>query len=60
MQVETSTSSLNASVDWDDVAGASHFLVRWRMAGLGNTLNAGVEVQSSDASITVDNYGGAG
>ena len=44
------------SVDWGDVAGASHYRVRWRVAGPGNTLNAGVEVQSSSASITVDDY----
>ena len=45
------------SLDWDDVDGATHYLVRWRVAGPGNTLNAGVQVQSSDAGITVDDYG---
>ena len=44
-------------MDWDDVDGASQYLVRWRAAGEGNTLNTGVEVQASDANITVDDFG---
>ncbi|MDE2802536.1 MAG: hypothetical protein OXK21_06625, partial [Chloroflexota bacterium] len=44
-------------MDWDDVPEASHYLVRWRVAGPGNQLNAGVEVQSSGAAITVGGYG---
>ena len=44
-------------MDWDDVTGASHYLVRWRVAGPGNSLNTGVEVYSSDATITVGGYG---
>ncbi len=44
-------------MDWDDVDGASHYLVRWRVAGPGNKLNTGVEVQSSNISITVADYG---
>ena len=31
-------------------AGATYYKVYWRVAGPGNPLNAGVEVQSSDAS----------
>ena len=57
LQADTTSGSLNVSVDWDDVTGASHYLVRWRVAGPGNKLNTGVEAQSSDASITVDDYG---
>ncbi len=57
LQVDTTPGSLDASVDWDDVAGASHYLVRWRVAGPGNSLNTGVESQSSTATVTVDGYG---
>lgn len=54
LQADATAGSLDVSVDWNDVAGASHYLVRWRVAGPGNTLNTGVEVQSSDTNITVD------
>ena len=57
LQADTQSGSLNVSLDWDDITGASHYLVRWRVAGPGNTLNNGVEVQSSDANIIVDDYG---
>ena len=57
LQADVTSGSLDVSVDWDDVTGASHYLVRWRVAGPGNTLNTGVEAQSSDADITVDDYG---
>ena len=57
MQADTTSGSLNVSLDWDDVTGASHYLVRWRVDGPGNKLNTGVEVQSSNASITVADYG---
>ena len=53
----TAVGSLDVSVDWDDVASASSYRVRWRVAGAGNSLNEGVEVQSSDAEITVDDHG---
>ena len=57
LAVETEQGSLDVSVDWDDVGGASRYWVRWRVAGPGNQLNEGVEVQPSLASITVDDYG---
>ena len=57
LEATTQEGSLDVSVDWDDVDEAAHYLVRWRVAGPGNTLNTGVEVQSSDANITVDDYG---
>ena len=44
-------------MDWDDVPGASNYLVRWRVAGPGNSLNTGEQAQSSNADITVDAYG---
>ncbi len=57
LTVGTAVGSLDVSVDWDDVEGASSYLVRWRVAGPGNSLNEGVETQSSDAEITVADYG---
>ncbi len=49
--------SLSVFVDWDDLPSVTHYLVRWRVAGPGNRLNEGVEVQSSDANVGVDDYG---
>ena len=57
LQAETEAGSLDMSLDWDDVVGATHYLVRWRSVDDGSKLNEGVEVQSSDAGITVDGYG---
>ena len=57
LRADTALDSLNVSMDWDDVDGATHYLVRWRLAGSGDKLNEGVEVQSSDGNITVDEYG---
>ena len=57
LKAEVTPGSLDMAVDWNDVAGASHYLVRWRVAGPGNKLNTGVEVQTSDVTITVDDYG---
>ena len=57
MQIDTETGSLDVSLDWDDVAEADDYLVRWRVAGPGNTLNEGVRATSSDVSITVDSHG---
>ena len=57
LSVSTTPGSLDAVVDWDDTSGATHYKVRWRVAGFGNALNEGVEAQSSDASITVAGYG---
>ena len=57
LSVSTTPGSLDVVVDWDDTSGATHYKVRWRVAGFGNALNEGVEAQSSDASITVADYG---
>ena len=57
LRVDTEPGSLDVEVDWDDVADASHYLVRWRVGSPGNQLNEGIEVQSSDADITVESYG---
>ena len=57
LQLGTEPGSLNVSVDWDDVDGADSYLVRWRVAGPGNTLNEGVRTQSSAANIAVVDYG---
>ena len=55
LQVTTEASSLEASVDWDDVAGADEYRVRWRTKD--GDLNAGVRPTSSNTTITVDDYG---
>ena len=57
LEAATQEGSLDVSVDWDDVDGAGDYLVRWRIAGPGNQLNEGVRSTSSDASITVGDYG---
>ena len=57
LRVDTEPGSLDVEADWDDVADASHYLVRWRVGSPGNQLNEGIEVQSSDADITVESYG---
>ena len=57
LQIDATPGSLDVSLEWDDVDGANDYLVRWRVAGPGNTLNEGVRAASSDASITVDDYG---
>ena len=57
LEAVTEPDSLEVSVDWDDAGGATHYLVRWRLAGPGNRLNEGVEVQSSEADITVADFG---
>ena len=57
LKADATSGSLKASVDWDDVTGASHYRVRWRVAGLGNVLNEGVGVQTSHTNIIVDDYG---
>ena len=49
--------SLEVDVDWDDVAGADTYLVRWRVAGPGNELNEGERVPASEATVTVDGVG---
>ena len=57
LKADTEAGSLDASLDWEDVDGASYYRVRWRAVGTGDKLNEGVEVQSSSASITVAGYG---
>ncbi len=44
-------------MDWDDVAGADDYLVRWRLHGPGQNLNDGGRHTSSSANITVAGYG---
>ena len=39
LEVATEEGSLDVSLDWDDVDGASEYWVRWRVAGPGNELN---------------------
>ena len=57
MRITAEQGSLEVSLDWEDVESASRYRVRWRKAGPGNKLNAGIEVDSSDAVITVSDYG---
>ena len=57
LRITTEQGSLDASLDWEDVEGASSYRVRWRESGPGNKLNAGIEVDSSEAVITVARYG---
>ena len=56
LAVATEPGSLDVALDWDDVEGADHYLVRWRLAGPGNALNEGVEVNVSSAAIAVEDY----
>ena len=55
--VTVATGSRDVSVDWDDVEGATDYLVRWRRHGPGQQLNDGVRPTASDARITVADYG---
>ena len=57
LEIATEPGSLDVSLDWDDVDGAAHYLVRWRLAGPGDPLNEGVEAESSEATIMVDGFG---
>ena len=57
LEAETESGSLDVSLDWDDVEGATHYWIRWRRAAPGEKLNEGVEVESSDAEIAVEDYG---
>ena len=57
LQIDTETGSLDVSLDWDDVAVADSYLVRWRSVDNGEKLNEGVRVSSSEANITVADYG---
>ena len=53
LTVTTVAGWLGALVDWDDVAGADDYLVRWRPAGPNQQLNDGLEPTSSNQAITV-------
>ena len=57
LAVTTEEGSLDVSVDWDDVDNAAHYLVRWRVAGPGNPLSEGLQVETSETTVTVDDYG---
>ena len=53
LRVDPESGSLDVSLAWNDVDGASRYWVRWRVADPGHKLNEGVEVRSSEADITV-------
>ena len=57
LEVHAEQNSLDASVAWDDVAGAREYWVRWRLIHPDHDLNEGVKVESSSAAITVDHFG---
>ena len=57
LSVSAASGSLDVSVDWDDVSGASHYWLRWRESGSGSELNEGVAVLPSEAVIAVSVYG---
>ena len=57
LSLDTESGSLGVGVDWDDVAGAADYLVRWRPHGPGQKLNDGMRTTASDARITVADYG---
>ena len=57
LSVDAEPDSLDVSVDWDDVDGAADYLVRWRSVVNGEKLNDGVRPTSSEANITVADYG---
>lgn len=55
LTVDTTRDSLDVSVDWDDIAGAEDYLVRWRAKD--GDLNAGERAATSNAEITVGECG---
>ena len=57
LQVSLQPDSLIVALDWDDIAGATEYLVRWRLKGPGQKLNAGVRSTTSETRITVTDYG---
>ena len=57
LQVSTEAGSLEVSVDWDDTANATSYLVRWRKGVRDTPLNDGVSATTSAANITVSDYG---
>ena len=57
LRVAVETGSLEVSLVWDDVAGAASYRVRWRPVKEGAKLNEGVMLETSEAAITVADYG---
>ena len=59
LSVTTTTGSLQVSVNWDDVDGATSYAVRWRVHGAGIEFEDEdmATVTESEASITVGEYG---
>ena len=57
LRVSTTEGSLGVTASWSDTPGATQYLVRWRVAGPGNRLNEGITTTSSEAVITVSDYG---
>ena len=57
MSIATEAGSLEVALEWDDVDGAARYWVRWRSVDTGEKLNEGVEVETSQTTITVADYG---
>ena len=57
LRITTEQGSLEVALDWDDVAGAASYRVRWRPVEDGAKLNEGVEVETSEAAVAVADYG---
>ena len=57
LRIDTEPGSLDVSLSWDGVDGASRYWVRWRSVDMKEKLNEGVEVGSSGTGITVADYG---
>ena len=57
LSITASPGSLEVSVDWDDVSGASYYWLRWRVSGSGSELNEGVLLLPSGVVIEVGGYG---
>ena len=57
LDADATAGSLVVSVDWDDVAGATEYRVRWRRSGPGQALNDGLRPTSSETDITVADVG---
>ena len=57
LRIITEPGLLDVALDWDDVDGAARYWVRWRSVDTGEKLNDGIEVETSEAGITVADYG---
>ena len=57
LAVSATPGELDVSLDWDDVEGADTYLVRWRSVDNKEKLNVGVRVESSEAAVTMADYG---